>query len=162
MADASPNMDEIRKRMELSKENCIFCKIASKKMEGKIVFEDNLCIAIMDIAPASVGHLLLMPKEHYMMMPLVPDEVLGHLSVISKYLGDLIMQTLTPKDITMYTANGYAAGQNSQHFMMHIIPRYEDDGLTFDIGKAQHNPDEMVALAAKIKESLTKFNSKVQ
>ena len=73
--------------------DCIFCKIIKGDIPAKTIFEDDRCIAILDINPATIGHILLMPKEHYMMMPMVPDEILGHLSVISKYLSDLLKKT---------------------------------------------------------------------
>ena len=152
--------EEIKKRIELMKENCIFCKIIKKELDSKIVFEDDICVAILDISPVTTGHLLLMPKEHYMMMPMVPNEILGHLSVISKYLSDLLKQTFDTKNVTIYMANGAAAGQQSQHFMMHIIPRYENDGVDFNLdGKEKKlSEDELVNLRDKLKSALENFN----
>ncbi len=148
--------EEIKKRLEMMKENCIFCKIASKEIPSKIVFEDDVCLAILDINPATIGHLLLMPKEHYMMMPMVPDEVLGHLAVIAKYLSELLENTFDCKDVTTFIANGAAAGQQSQHFMMHVIPRYENDNLNFDIkGEGNLSESELDGLANKIKARLS-------
>lgn len=157
MAENNQNLsqEEIAKRMQLMKDNCIFCKIIKKEIPSKIIFEDDICFAILDINPATTGHILLMPKEHYMLMPFVPDEVLGHLGVISKYLSDLLKVSFNPIDITNFIANGSAAGQKSQHFMMHIIPRYNDDGISFDIsGKATLSLDELQALANQIKKRL--------
>ena len=153
--------EEIKKRIELMKENCIFCKIAKKEFDSKIVFEDDIVIAILDISPVTTGHLLLMPKEHYMMMPMVPNEVLGHLSVISKYLSDLLKQTFEAKDVTIYMANGAAAGQQSQHFMVHLIPRYDGDGIDFGLdngGDKKLSEDELIQLRDKLKSALENFN----
>ncbi len=146
--------EEIKKRIELMKENCIFCKIVKGEIPAKKVFEDDICLAILDINPATTGHLLLMPKEHYMMMPMVPDEVLGHLSVISKYLSDLLKTSFDCKDVTVFMANGGAAGQQSQHFMIHVIPRYDDDGLDFDLQGSKLSSAELESLAEKIKVKL--------
>lgn len=159
MAEEQLSDDEIQKRIQMMKENCIFCKIAAKDMESKIVFEDEVCIAILDISPATTGHMLLMPKEHYMMMPMVPDEVLGHLSAISKYLSDLLIQTFHPKDVSVFIANGAAAGQQSQHFMMHVIPRYEDDDLNFDLRGDRLNDEELKDLSEKIRKRLEEMNA---
>lgn len=148
--------DEIKKRIELMKQNCIFCKIAKKEIPSKIIFEDEKVLAILDINPATMGHLLLMPKEHYMMMPMVPDDVLGHMSVISKYLSDLLRQTFDCKDVTIYIANGAAAGQQSQHFMMHVIPRYDNDNLKFNLEGSKLDEQELDALSKKIKTRLEK------
>lgn len=146
---------QIKERIELMKQNCIFCKIIKKEIPSKIIFEDDICLAILDINPASYGHLLLIPKEHYMMMPLVPDEVLAHLGVISKYLADLLKESFGCKDVTSYIANGAAAGQQSQHFMMHVIPRYEDDKLNFNLeGEGKLSSGELEDLANKLKKRL--------
>ncbi len=146
--------EEIKKRIELMKENCIFCKIVKKEVPSKIVFEDDLCIAILDINPATNGHLLLMPKEHYMMMPMVPDNVLGHLGVISNYLSDLLKEAMSAEDVSVFIANGAAAGQQSQHFMMHVIPRYKGDGLNFDLSGGEQSETELEEIASKLRARL--------
>lgn len=153
--DAKPSPEEIKKRMELMKQNCIFCKIINKEIPSKIIFEDDISLAILDINPATTGHILLMPKEHYMLMPMVPDEVLGHLTVISKYLSDLLKDTFGALDVSVYIANGAAAGQQSQHFMSHVIPRYGDDGMDFDLSGNNLKREELENLAKKIKDKLT-------
>lgn len=158
MAEEQLSQEEIQKRIQMMKENCIFCKIVKGEVPGKKIFEDDMCIAILDINPATNGHLLLIPKEHYMMMPMVPDEVLGHLSVISKYLSDLLKESMDAKDTTIYMANGAAAGQQVQHFMIHVIPRYKDDGLNFNV---QGNPlpeQELQGLTEKLKLKLNEFS----
>lgn len=162
MADQGQQLseEEIQKRIQMMKDNCIFCKIIKKEIDSKIVFEDDICLAILDINPATSGHLLLMPKEHYMMMPMVPDEILGHLSVISKYLSDLLKETFSCSNVTIFMANGAAAGQQSQHFMIHVIPRYENDGLNFDLSGNKLSEEELKNLAEKFKEILVKANSK--
>ncbi|MFW5704492.1 MAG: HIT family protein [Nanoarchaeota archaeon] len=146
--------EEIKKRIELMKENCIFCKIVKKEVPSKIVFEDDLCMAILDINPATNGHLLLMPKEHYMMMPMVPDNVLGHLGVISNYLSDLLKEAMSAEDVSVFIANGAAAGQQSQHFMMHVIPRYKGDGLNFDLSGGEQSETELEEIASKLRARL--------
>lgn len=158
MVETKLNQEEIEKRIKLMKDNCIFCKIIKGEIESKIVFEDDICFAILDINPATNGHLLLMPKEHYMMMPMVPDEVLGHLSVISKYLSDLLKKTFNCLDVTVFIANGSAAGQQSQHFMIHIIPRYENDGIDFNVeGNSKLSVNELRNLTEKLKNKLNSF-----
>lgn len=153
--------EEIKKRIQMMKDNCIFCKISKKEMDSKVVFEDDVCIAILDIAPATNGHILLLPKEHYMMMPMVPDEVLGHLSVISKYLSELLIESMGAIDSTIFIANGAAAGQQSQHFMVHVIPRYDGDKLDFSLeGEGNLDEAELRSIQEKIKLKLEEMNSK--
>ncbi|HLC88842.1 MAG TPA: HIT family protein, partial [Candidatus Nanoarchaeia archaeon] len=112
---------------EFQKQQCIFCQIISGKVPAKKVYEDDQCIAILDINPAAKGHLLLLPKEHYAIMPQIPEPILAHLSVVSKHLSQLLLKSLKVDGTTIFVANGLAAGQKAQHFMIHIIPRKEDD-----------------------------------
>ncbi|MFH1682960.1 MAG: HIT domain-containing protein [Candidatus Woesearchaeota archaeon] len=114
---------------EFQKQQCIFCQIIDGKIPSKKVYEDDKCIAVMDINPAAIGHLLLMPKEHYAIMPQIPDEIIGHLFAITKHLSQSMLRKLKAEGTTVFVANGMVAGQRAQHFMLHIIPRREEDGL---------------------------------
>ncbi|MEA3430587.1 MAG: HIT domain-containing protein [Nanoarchaeota archaeon] len=134
------------------KQNCIFCQIISGKIPGKKVYEDDKVLAILDINPAGKGHILLMPKEHYAIMPIVPQEVLGHMFIIAKKLSNAVLKKLKATGTTIFIANGGVAGQRAQHFMIHIIPRYEGDeieALEFNTKKLKKQDIE------SIKEKLT-------
>lgn len=120
---------EQQKALDEQKKQCPFCRIVAGEIPAKKVYEDDKMIAILDINPAAKGHTLVMPKEHYPIMPLIPEEVFSHLFKKTKALSQAIRQgTLTFGD-TMFIANGYVAGQQSNHFMLHLIPREDNDGL---------------------------------
>jgi histidine triad (HIT) family protein len=108
---------------DLQKQNCIFCKIISGEIPSKKVHEDSTCKAILDINPANEGHILLLPKEHYQIMPNVPKEVISHMAIISKKLSKALLISTLGKSTSIFVANGAVAGQKAPHFMMHIIPR---------------------------------------
>src|SRR3989344_3389137 len=114
---------------ELQKQQCIFCQIVTGKIPSKKVYEDSICLAILDINPATKGHLLLLPKEHYAIMPQVPEKILGHLSIVAKHVSQVVLKILRTDGTTVFIANGAAAGQRAQHFMVHLIPRKSGDGL---------------------------------
>lgn len=120
---------EQQKALDEQKKQCPFCRIISGEIPAKKVYEDDKVIAILDINPATKGHTLVMPKEHYPIMPLIPEEVFSQLFKKTKALSQAIRQgTLTFGD-TLFIANGYVAGQQSNHFMLHLIPREDNDGL---------------------------------
>ena len=123
----NPSLDEI---ILEQKKNCIFCKIISGEIPSFKVYEDDLVIAIMDINPTTAGHVLLMPKEHYFLISMVPLGVMAHMLKIAKYLGISIKKSVFCDRITMFIANGGVAGQQSHHFMMHIIPREDGDNFS--------------------------------
>src|SRR3989344_9251805 len=107
---------------KLQKQQCIFCQIVANKIPTKKIFEDEKCLAILDINPAAKGHLLLIPKEHYAIMPQVSEELLNHLTTISKKLSQLLLRALKVSGTNIFIANGLAAGQRAQHFLIHVIP----------------------------------------
>ena len=115
--------------LAFQKQQCIFCQIISNKIPAKRIHEDDKCIAILDINPAARGHLLIIPKEHYSIMPQMPDEITGHLFTVSQKLSQLLLRSFRSDGTTVFVANGLAAGQRSQHFLLHLIPRKEDDAL---------------------------------
>ncbi|MFH0701643.1 MAG: HIT domain-containing protein [Candidatus Woesearchaeota archaeon] len=114
---------------EFQKQQCIFCQIVSGKIPSKIVYSDDKCLAVMDINPATKGHVLLLPKEHYAIMPQISDKEIGHLFLVSKYLSQVLLKTLKVSGTNIFVANGAIAGQRAQHFMLHLIPRKEGDKI---------------------------------
>ncbi|MBW2966358.1 HIT domain-containing protein [Candidatus Woesearchaeota archaeon] len=137
---------------EFQKKQCIFCQIISGKVASKKIYEDEVCIAILDINPANPGHILLMPKEHYQIMPMIPDDELAHLSMVSKALSHAMLKALKAQGTTIFIANGIAAGQRAQHFMLHIIPRKEGDKLPLDIPQTELSSQEMSAIKKAVQE----------
>jgi histidine triad (HIT) family protein len=111
----------------LQKQQCVFCQIVEGKIPSRKVYEDETCIAVLDINPAARGHLLLLPKEHYMIMPQIPDEVVGQMMIAAKKLSQALLRGVKASGTNIFIANGSVAGQKSQHFMIHIIPRKEGD-----------------------------------
>lgn len=146
---------EQKAALEQQKENCIFCKIVKGEMESKKVYEDDLIMAVLDINPATKGHMLVLPKEHYPIMPLIPPETFKHLFKRVKDLAKCANEGLLSSGTTIFIANGSAAGQQSQHFLLHIIPRNKGDGLSkLDIPQNDIPPDEMERLSKPISHNL--------
>lgn len=118
--------EELKK---LQEQQCIFCQIISGKVPSKKIYEDEFCLVILDINPAAKGHLLLLPKTHYAIMPQIPEKNIKHLFLVSKALSQVLLKSLNVDGTTIFAANGLAAGQRAQHFILHIIPRKSGDGV---------------------------------
>lgn len=114
---------------ELQRKNCVFCHIVSGKVPARKVYEDEECVAVLDINPANPGHVLLMPKEHHTVMFQVPEPIIGHIFVVAKELSKAGLKAFQTKGTTIFGANGVAAGQRAPHFMLHIIPRVPGDNI---------------------------------
>ena len=114
-------------------ENCIFCKIANKEIPGKIVYEDDLCLAFLDLSQTTNGHTLVVPKTHYQNILDVDKEVLSHLIKVTKKLTNQIITNLDAKGANVRTNANEVAGETVMHFHIHIIPRYnETDQIKID------------------------------
>ncbi|MGV8086188.1 MAG: HIT family protein [Candidatus Woesearchaeota archaeon] len=114
---------------ELQKQNCIFCRIANKEIPAKIIHEDADVMCILDINPASEGHILVYPKKHYMIMPHMPEDILKKIFKNVKLMSHTLLKSLQCKGTTIFIANGAAAGQKAPHVLVHVFPRRENDGL---------------------------------
>lgn len=122
---------------------CIFCDIANKKMDASIVYEDELIMAFLDIDPINEGHILLIPKKHYMDVEELPADVLNHLMKISQKLVVAIKK--------MYQPDGYSIMQNGGafndigHYHLHIFPRYKEDGFGWTSSAEQFSYAQEIA-----------------
>lgn len=126
--EQQPSMEEV---IAQQKAQCPFCKIISGEIPSNKIHEDDKILAIMDINPAAEGHILLMPKEHYPIMPLIPREIFEHMFSISTYLLRAIKDAMKVQNASIFIANGGIAGQQSSHFMVHLLPREKGNGLDF-------------------------------
>jgi histidine triad (HIT) family protein len=139
---------------EFQKKQCIFCQIISGKVASKKVYEDEKCLAILDINPANPGHLLVMLKEHYQIMPMVPDDEIAHLGIVSKALSQALLKSLKVEGTNIFIANGAVAGQRAQHFMLHVIPRKEGDGVGMEIPEKQIDQATLAAIKKAVRDRI--------
>ncbi|MBI3033638.1 HIT domain-containing protein [Candidatus Woesearchaeota archaeon] len=139
------------------KENCLFCRIVDGKIPSRSVFEDELVMAVLDINPASAGHVLLMPKEHYLFMPQVPAPVISRLFIAAKRLSQATLRAVRSEGTTILVANGGVAGQRAPHFMVHLIPRLSGDGLLLSVGEGDIAGEVQAQVNAQLKPALSAF-----
>ncbi|MBI1969308.1 HIT domain-containing protein [Candidatus Woesearchaeota archaeon] len=140
-----------------TKQQCIFCHIVSGKVESKKIYDDQYCMAILDINPANPGHVLLMPKEHVGILPQMQDDVIGHIFTVAKHISKACIKALKVQGTNIFVANGPAAGQKAQHFMLHIIPRKANDGvMAFTLPHRQMPKEYYLKLHGVLKEQIAK------
>jgi len=139
---------------EFQKKQCIFCQIISGKVQSRKIYEDDKVIALLDINPANPGHVLLLTKEHYSIMPQIPDDELAHVFMAAKSLSNSMLRSIDAQGTNIIVANGIAAGQRAQHFMAHLIPRKENDGVDFVLPQKVMDEKEIEAVGNKLIASL--------
>ena len=116
-------------------DNCIFCKIIKGEASSNTVFEDDKIKVIMSIDPQANGHLLVLPKEHFVNILDIEDEIVTHmLKTVRNNLYPLLKEKLNCKGLTICQNNEY--GQEIKHFHMHLMPRYENDNADFNYDKS--------------------------
>lgn len=108
--------------------NCIFCKIANGEVPSKTLYEDDGFRVILDLGPATKGHALILPKEHYANLYDLPEETAGEAMKLAKKMAARMKERLGCEGLNLVQNNGDLAGQTVFHFHMHMIPRYQADG----------------------------------
>lgn len=112
-------------------ENCIFCKIANGEIPSATLYEDEDFRVILDLGPATKGHALILPKEHYANLYEIDEEVAAKAFKLAKKLVTELTEVLGCDGYNVVQNNGEAAGQTVFHFHMHLIPRYKGDDAGF-------------------------------
>lgn len=109
--------------------NCIFCQIVNGSDQSSVVYEDTLCLAFMDINPINKGHVLVIPKEHFITVDDCKEDILKHLICVVKKLNRAVQKATNSEGILNDIMNGEAAGQEIFHLHIHIVPRFKNDGF---------------------------------
>ena len=141
---------------EAIKQQCPFCKIAKGEIPSKEVYTDEKIMSVLDIKPAILGHTVVFPKEHFMMLPQIPFDIFSHMFKKSAKVCGAIKKALISQGTTLFIANGGAAGQQAYHFTLHIMPRDKGDGLNnFNIPKNKLSVEEVQKLQAPLNQHIT-------
>ncbi|MFA5248634.1 MAG: HIT family protein [Patescibacteria group bacterium] len=126
--------------------SCIFCKIIAGEIPAAKVYEDDKCLAFLDIKPVNFGHVLLIPKEHCPTMSDTPDDLVAHLYIKAKELMPKIKEALEADFVALSVV-----GTDVSHFHIHLIPRYFNDGLAGFWPTKEYTESEISEVAEKIK-----------
>lgn len=129
------------KDMEMYKMNdCIFCKIIKGEIPSKTIYEDELVKAFLEINPVSNGHILLIPKKHYVNFLDTPNETIKKMYEIIK----TIIYPLLKEKLNITGLSICQIGKDVKHYHIHLIPQYENDKLDFKYDKSKiSNLDEI-------------------
>ena len=126
--------------------DCIFCKIANGEIPSNTIYEDEKFRVILDLGPATKGHALVLPKEHYADLFEIPEDTLAGAAKVAKEVATTIKEKLSCDGLNLVQNNGETAGQTVMHFHLHIIPRYKDDGQHILWKPQSSSAEELVAV----------------
>jgi histidine triad (HIT) family protein len=130
--------------------DCIFCKILAGELPAQIVDEDERTIAFMDIAPATRGHALVIPRTHSVDLAGIGTDDLQAVALAAKRLAARMAERLGADGVNLLNSSGAAAWQTVFHFHVHVIPRYEHDPLRLPWVPSPGNPEQIAAAAQEL------------
>jgi diadenosine tetraphosphate (Ap4A) HIT family hydrolase len=137
---------------------CVFCDIIAGKAPASVVYQDERCVAFMDIRPINPGHLLVVPRYHAASLAELPPDIGGHIFQIGQKLDEALRQSgLKCEGVNLVLADGAAAGQEIFHVHLHVLPRFRGDGFGWKINPAtllRPGHEKLEENAQKIRQSL--------
>jgi len=129
-------------------ENCIFCKIAKGEIPKEFIYKDENFLVFLDIKPVSHGHVLIIPKKHFVWMQDVDDETISKIFILTKKIMIAMKKGLSC-DFVLESV----AGNEVPHFHIHLIPRFLDDGLQ-EFPRIDYPDGHQVKIKEKIIQAL--------
>ncbi len=140
----SPETDAGKPHAEKD-EPCLFCKIVSREVEAKIIFEDEISMAFLDVRPLFPGHVLLIPKAHYPTLSDLPAALIGPFFTNAQMLARKVQEVMKAEG--SFVAINNVVSQSVPHLHVHIVPRKRQDGLRgFFWPRRPYQEGEMLAL----------------
>ncbi len=131
--------------------NCIFCKIANGDIPSRTVMENEKFRVILDNGPATAGHALVLPKEHFANLFEIPEDWAADAMKTAQKAAALIKDQMGADGLNIVQNNGETAGQTVHHFHIHIIPRYKGDGQSILWKPGHPSDEELDEVLARIK-----------
>lgn len=132
-------------------DNCIFCKLANGDIPTNSIFEDEDFKVILDASPATKGHALILPKNHYANVYEIDEDTLVKATKLAKKIIEKETEVLGCDGYNILQNNGEAAGQTVFHFHMHLIPRYKEEAKIIDWPQKDMSDEELKAICDKMK-----------
>ena len=135
--------------------DCVFCKIVAGQIPSTKIHEDTLTLAFMDIGQVNPGHVLVAARQHVENIFGLDDTLAAAVFRTAARMARAVKMAYSPEGVTLYQANGPAAGQTVYHFHLHIVPRYPDDGMRLTWPAKNPPREQLEADAAKIRNALS-------
>ena len=131
-------------------ENCIFCKIVKGEVSSNKIYETDRTLVFLDANPISKGHSLIISKEHHEDIFNIDEGYLKDIIITAKELSKKMKRNLGVSGVNILHASGKDAQQSVFHFHIHLVPRYENDGLNA-WPKSDYKQENFEEIANKIR-----------
>jgi len=134
--------------------DCVFCKIVAGQIPSTKVFEDEHTLAFMDLGQVNPGHVLVAVKKHAENLYALDDAQAAALAKASVRVSRAIRDAFKPEGLSVYQANGKAAGQTVFHYHVHLLPRHAGDGMELTWPVKNPPREKLEECAGKIRAGL--------
>lgn len=130
--------------------DCVFCKVLRRQLPSTVVFEDEHALAFLDIAPATDGHTLVIPKTHTDDLLSVSPEDLAAVIRTTQTVARILDDRLSPDGLSVFQSNRTAGWQDVFHLHFHVVPRWKDDSLQRPWRSAPASRERTAEVAARL------------
>jgi histidine triad (HIT) family protein len=127
-------------------DQCIFCEILGGNSPASFTYEDDTVVAFMDVQPITHGHMLVVPREHAVLMAEVNETAAMRTFRVARKLSSVVRSALGATGVNLFVADGETAFQDVPHFHVHVIPRYPNDGFGLTFPERYAQPPSRAAL----------------
>ncbi|MBI5072288.1 HIT family protein [Candidatus Woesearchaeota archaeon] len=131
--------------------NCTLCSVAQKHVPARIIYEDSVCCALLASDPATLGHIQVLPKQHFQNLEEIPDAIATQLFYAASYAASAVYEGLASHGTNIICNNGAGAGAKG-HIVIEIIPRKENDGLNYLWEPKKLGPNDFDDAVKKLKD----------
>ena len=135
-------------------EHCVFCEILRGNEPASFTYQDDTVVAFMDVQPITHGHMLVVPREHAVLMSDLNETVAMRSFRVARRLSSIVRATLGATGVNLFVADGETAFQDVPHFHVHVIPRYANAGFGLTFPDSYSRPPgrpELETLASAIR-----------
>lgn len=133
---------------------CLFCKIAEGTIPSTTIYEDDNFRVFLDVFPGTKGHTLIIPKKHVENIFELDEETAAKLFALATKVARAMKKQFNFQGMNVLQNNGKVAGQTVFHFHLHLIPRYEEDGVKIKWNSSEANTEELKELRDTIQAGL--------
>jgi histidine triad (HIT) family protein len=135
--------------------DCVFCGIVAGRLDASRVLESDTVLAFLDIAPATPGHLLVVPKAHAANLAELDPETGAEMFRVGQRMAAALRDSdLRCEGVNLFLADGEVAGQEVFHAHLHVLPRFEGDGFRLHAELTHPSRDELQAQATALRAVL--------
>ena len=139
--------------------DCVFCRIVARQIPATVVHEDEHTLAFMDLGQVNPGHVLVTLKAHAENLFGLQGAQAAAVGVTAARVARAIRDAFKPEGLSVYQANGKAAGQTVFHYHMHLVPRYDGDGMALSWPVKNPAREKLEEYAAKIRTEIGRTRS---